>query len=201
MLYSRHLTKEWVHTKQKEALFHPIHGAVVELIATGCCGGLKHKRGGMMPWRRGAYQTCLAQEAPKPLTDRSWMGMWRAHAAVCCFLALPLSIFHWPLQDMGYQARWTFDLHQYSCWLNQLPPTSRALLINRWAYAPSYASRQMAKPSKGLTHAAATAVSKPAPQVPAQPPFIQSLSAWQICRRERAPPTQASFRWVGEKIA
>ena len=62
--------KERVHNKQKEALFHPIHGAVVELIATGCYGGLKDKSDDMMPWRRGAYQTCLAQEAPK-LINRS----------------------------------------------------------------------------------------------------------------------------------
>jgi len=45
VLYSCHLLKEQVHNKQKETLFHSIHGAVVELIATGSCGGLKHKKG------------------------------------------------------------------------------------------------------------------------------------------------------------
>lgn len=75
-------------------------------------------------------------------------GMRRARAAICCFLALSLSIFHWPLQGTGYWTRRTFDPHQYGCWLNQLPPTGRALLIHRWGYAQGYASRQMAKPSK-----------------------------------------------------
>lgn len=48
LLYSRHLIKEQVHNKQKEALFHPTRGAVVELITTGRCGSLRHKRD-MMP--------------------------------------------------------------------------------------------------------------------------------------------------------
>lgn len=102
LLYTHHLIKEQVHDKQKEALFHPIHGAVEELTATGCCGGLNDKRDDIMPWRRGAYQMCLAREAPKPLIDRNWMGLRRSHEAICCFLALSLSIFHWPLQDTGY---------------------------------------------------------------------------------------------------
>lgn len=32
------------------------------------------------------------------------------------------------------------------------------------------------------------------------PTSFHSLSAQQICHREKSPPTQASFRWVGEEI-
>lgn len=71
MLYSHHLIKEHVHNKQKEALFHPIHSAIVELIAKRCCGGLKHKRPDMMPWKGGAYQRRLAQQVPKLPIDRA----------------------------------------------------------------------------------------------------------------------------------
>lgn len=73
----------------------------------------------MMLWKGGACQTCLAQEAPKPLINgRSWMGMRKAHTAICCFLALFL---HLPLATAGHRIL-AFDLHQYGSWLNQLPP-------------------------------------------------------------------------------
>lgn len=56
LLFLHHLIEEQLHNKQNEALSHPIHGAVVELIATRRGRGLKHKKDDIMLQRRGAYQ-------------------------------------------------------------------------------------------------------------------------------------------------
>lgn len=71
----------------------------------------------------------------------------------------------------------------------QLPPTGGASVMNRWGYAQSHACRQMAKPSKGRCHSSfQTCSTAPCPA------SFHSLSAQQICHREKSPPTQTSFR-------
>lgn len=64
LLYSHHLIKEQVHDKQKEALFHPIHGAVEELAATGCCGGLNDKRDDIDAMEKGSLSNVSGSGSP-----------------------------------------------------------------------------------------------------------------------------------------
>lgn len=191
LLYLCHLIKEQIHTNQEEALLHSIHGRFVDLIATGCCEGLNHKRDDLRPQWRGAYLAHMSGSGSPQTTEGQKLGEgWLQFTAFLHFMYLPLVA-------TGHQTRQTFDLHQYGCWLDQLPPTGRALLIG--GVMPRVVPPE-GQTFKGPYVCCCHSNFQTCSTAQAQASFISSLSAQQICHREKSPPTQATFRWVGEEI-